>query len=73
MFSSIRDFHHTPNRGKFVYLADESGQIQFDHIFDQIGVARKSSTNENLNAELSKLPGTILRIEGALHVLENVI
>jgi hypothetical protein len=56
--------------GKFVYLADESGQIQFDHIFDQIGDARKSS---NLNAELSKLPGTILRIAGALHVLENVI
>ena len=59
--------------GKFVYLADESGKIQFDHIFDQIGDARKSSTNENLNAELSKLPGTILRIAGALHVLENVI
>ena len=60
------------SKKKKVYFADETGQKKFDEIYDEIGSLRRSSTDENINAEYSKLPGTILRLAGCLHVMENV-
>jgi hypothetical protein len=72
LYNFIHNIHHL-NQRKKVYVADQDGQLKFDEIYDQIGALRNLSINENLNAEYSKLPGTILRIAGALHILENVI
>jgi hypothetical protein len=71
LFNVIHTSHHS-NKKKKVYIADEEGQSKFDQIYDQIGALRNLSTNETLNAEYAKLPGTIFRIAGALHVLEKV-
>jgi hypothetical protein len=72
LFSSIHNIHHCTKKKK-IYIADQAGQLKFDQIYDQIGSLRNLSTDETLNAEYSKLPGTILRIAGALHVVEKVI
>ncbi len=55
-----------------MFEPDYLGQKTFDEIYNHISQFRSSCMDSELNPEYSKLPGTILRIATALHVIEEV-
>ncbi len=63
MFIKFFEFFHNRKDGsRLIFEPDEDGQKMFDSIFDQISEFRRKSMDNDLNAEYSKIPGTILRL-----------
>ena len=72
LFTNFFETHHTAIKQRVTYAPENFDQLTFDEILNSVSALRKSTTDENLNAEYAKLPGMVLRIAGVLTVLENV-
>ena len=64
--------HNRTDCSRLVFEPDDNGQKTFDAIFDDISNSRRISMDNDVNAEYSKMPGTILRLAAALHLIESV-
>ena len=64
--------HNREDGSRLIFEPDDSGQRTFDAIFDEISGFRRISLDNDLNAEYSKMPGTILRLAAVLHSIESV-